>query len=66
MSVTDEIFLIWTNVTRTNVAWTKVTALPLKFGQNLVTNSCDIPDMDKCHQDKCCLNKCHRDSWNLL
>ena len=26
--------------------------LPLKFGQNLVTNCLDIPDMDKCRQDK--------------
>ena len=39
-SVTGEIFLIWTNVTRTNVAWTNVTVtvgirnLLLKFGQN--------------------------------
>ena len=26
--------------------------LPLKFHQNRVSNSQDIPDMDKCHQDK--------------
>ena len=25
--------------------------LPLKFGQNLVNNSWDIPDMDKCRQE---------------
>ena len=49
-SVTAEIFLIWTNVARTNVAWTNVNVtvksvqnghknLPLKFGQNRVGNS---------------------------
>ena len=25
--------------------------LRLKFGQNRVSNSWDIPDMDKCHRD---------------
>ena len=25
----------------------------------------NIADMDKCPQDKCCLNKCHGDGWNL-
>ena len=40
--------------------------LPLKFGQNLVTNCWDIPDMDKCRQDKWCLDKCPFDSWNLF
>ena len=40
--------------------------LPLKFGQNWVNNSWDIPDMDKCRKDKCCLNKCHFESWNML
>ena len=51
--VTAEIFLIWTNGARTNVAWTNVTCqlesvkdglrnLPLKFGQNGVNNSWDI------------------------
>ena len=40
--------------------------LTLKFGQNLVSNRWDIPDMDKCYQDKCCLNKCHHNSLNLL
>ena len=39
--------------------------LPLKFGQNWVNNSWDIPDMDKYRQDKCCMDKCHCDSWNL-
>ena len=32
--------------------------IPLKFGQNRVSNSRDISDMDKC-----CLGKCHIDSW---
>ena len=32
--------------------------LPLSFHQNLVSNSWDILDMDKCHQDNCCLDKC--------
>ena len=43
-------FLIWTNIARTNVAWTNVTQqmasvkdgprnLPLKFGQNRVSNN---------------------------
>ena len=58
-SVTAEIFLIWTNVTLTNVAWTNVPMtfviyglrnLPLKFGQNRISNSWDIPDMEKCCQ----------------
>ena len=40
--------------------------LPLKFGQNWVSNSWDIPNVDKCRQDKCCLDKCHCDSWHLL
>ena len=40
--------------------------LSLKFGQNRVSDSWDIPDMDKCHKDKCCLNKCHCDSWNMF
>ena len=48
-SVTAEIFLIWTNVARTNVALTYVAItvgvqdsprnLLLKFGQNRVSNS---------------------------
>ena len=40
--------------------------LTLKFGQNRVSNSWDIADMDKSSQDKCCLYKWHSDSWNLL
>ena len=31
--------------------------LPLKFGQNRVSNNWYIPDMDKCRQDKCWLGK---------
>ena len=40
--------------------------LPLKFNQNQVSNIWDIPDMDKCHLDKWCLDICHADSWNLF
>ena len=29
--------------------------LPLKFHQNRVNSSWDIPNMDKCNQDKFCL-----------
>ena len=56
-SVTAETFLIWTNVSRTNVAWTNVIVkvgicerwsrnLPLKFGQNRVSNIQDIADIE--------------------
>ena len=38
----------------------------LKFDQNRASNCWDIADMDKCPQDKCCLNKCRGDSFNLL
>ena len=37
--------------------------LPLKFHQNRVSNSWYILDVNKCLLEKCCLNKCHRDSW---
>ena len=40
--------------------------LPFKFSWNWVKNSWDIPDIDICRQDKCCLDKCHRDGWDLL
>ena len=40
--------------------------LPLKFGQNRVSNSWDITDMDKCCKDICCMDKCHLDGWYLL
>ena len=39
--------------------------VPLKFGQNRVSNSWDIINMNKCRQDKCCLYKCYHDSWHL-
>ena len=50
VSVTFEIFLIWTDVARTNVAWANANLivgsvlnasrmLPLKFHQNRVSNS---------------------------
>ena len=38
----------------------------VKGGQNRVRNSWDIPDMDKHYVDKCCLEKCHFDSWNMF
>ena len=37
---------------------------PKKFVEHFVSNSWDIPDMDKCRQEKCCLDKCQHDSWN--
>ena len=37
-----------------------------KCCQNWVSNCWDIPYMVKCHVDKCCLDKCHPDSWYLL
>ena len=53
MSVKAEIFLMWTNVARTNVTWANVPQTvgicsecsqepPLKFHQNRVSNSGDI------------------------
>ena len=33
--------------------------LLLKFDYNQVRNSWYNPDMDKCHMEKCCLDKCH-------
>ena len=45
VKVTDDIFLIWTDVARKNVAWANVNLivvprmLPLKFHQNRVSNS---------------------------
>ena len=35
--------------------------LPLKFSQDRVSNSWNIPDLCKCHKNKCCLDKCHHD-----
>ena len=39
--------------------------LPLKFGQNWVKNCWDIADVEKCNQDKFCLDKCHPDIWHM-
>ena len=44
----------------------KIWDLPLKFGQNWVSNSWDIPDIYKYRQNKCWLDNCQLDSWNLL
>ena len=33
-----------------------------KFGQNWISNSLDITDMDKCWQYKCCLDRCQHES----
>ena len=43
-----------------------LTKPPWQFWQNRVSNSRDIPDMDKCCQDKCCLYNCYSDSWILF
>ena len=40
--------------------------LTLKFGQDWVSNSWDIPNMDKCRQVKCCLDKCQLDTLRKL
>ena len=40
--------------------------LHLKFGQNRVSISWNIPDMDKCLQDKYWQDKCRHYSWNLF
>ena len=37
-----------------------------KLGRNWLSNCWDIPDMDKCQQNKWYLDKCHHNSWNLL
>ena len=74
-SLVTEMLLICTNVARTYVAWTNVIVTvaickrwskEAKFCQNRGSNSWDIPDMYKYHLDECCLDKCHRDSWNLF
>ena len=76
-SVTAEIFLIWTNVARTNFALTNITVTvglcerwskepTFKVWSKSVSNNWDIPYMDKCRQDKCCLDKCPSDRWHLL
>ena len=40
--------------------------LTINSSQNWVSNSWDIADMDKYHQNKCCTDKCHPDSWSLF
>ena len=40
-------------------------SLPLKLGKNWVSNSWDIPDMYKCRQDKCYLDKCQSSALRL-
>ena len=37
-----------------------------KFAKDWIRNRGYIPDMDKCHQDRCCLDKCHPDIWHLV
>ena len=72
--VLADMLLIWTSDTRAYIVWTNVTMtvvsfkhgpkiLSLKSGQNWVSNIRDISDMDKCHQNKCCLDKRHNNSW---
>ena len=39
---------------------------PIKFGQNWVSHSLDIPGMDKRRQDKCFMDKCHPDRCHML
>ena len=39
--------------------------LPLNFSSTRVSNSWDISDMDKCHKDKCWLNKYYNNGWHL-
>ena len=34
---------------------------PQKIGVSLVEIGSDIADMDKCHRNKCCMEKCHPD-----
>ena len=51
--------------------WLDLANLPLKFGQNQVSNSCFISNMAKCHPDKCCLDECclhksHCNGFNLF
>ena len=73
-SVTAEILLIWTSLVRTFVASTKQLAsvkdgpriLSLNFSQNQVSNSWDISATEKCHKNKCYLDKYHRNCWNLF
>ena len=67
-SVTAKSLLIMTNVTlRVVICKDGRRNLHLKFGLNRVSNSWDIPDMDKCQQYiLCCLDKWHLDSWHFI
>ena len=40
--------------------------LPSKFDQNQASNSRDIADMDKCRQEKFCMDKCPFDIYLIL
>ena len=40
--------------------------ISLKFHQNQVSNSWNILDIGKYSLVECCLDKCHRNSWNLF
>ena len=39
-------------------------SLLLKFGKKQLSTSLDIPDMDECNMNKCCLYKLYFDTWN--
>ena len=69
------IMLIWANVNRTCVVWTNGTLnvgsvkdcpRNINFDQNRINNIWDNPNMDKCCQDICYLDKSCHDSWHLL
>ena len=76
--LSNVILLIWTKISPGHMlsgqmpSWQLESAqdrprnLLLKFDQNQVNNSGDFLDMDKYRQNKCCLDKCHHDSWNLF
>ena len=40
--------------------------LTLNFGQNRISNSGDIADLDKCHQDKYCMDELQYDCLNMF
>ena len=54
--------LVQRNVVQKIKLGPKKICIQKNFGQNWVSNSWDIPDMDKCRQDKCCLDKCNHES----
>ena len=61
---------IWVKRSLFQKIWsTKLSPLKIgskKFDKNFVINSWDNADMDKCHQDICCLDKCNHKSWHLF